>query len=989
MSKTFLADSFDATWDSVVLPWFDANRQRFLTSSDIGVVLVPSLSFAQAVRARLARGRMAFAGIHFWVPSDARRFLGGVFPDLSPAADRETLRIVMAAAAADALAADPELLSARSVEADPGALLQSLDRLADAGWTHAELGDEQLVTIGACFVKRLAAHGLSTVQSRDFEIARRLQAGEFGGRPIGALLVIGFSGAHWSSWPVLESMTRLAKDAQVCLRSPRNDGLGLESTWVGSWEALNGVAEPLICSDLIQDRPTYRYAESLWAPSDLSRKGARSAVDFIVADGIAAEARAAVRQAVCFLQKSAVERVGVLVPGPGALAREIAAGLEQSGVPFWDDLGTPKPGFFEKPAWKALLAFAGTPNCDNFVGLLSAGLIPTALSGVKRSQVESVLRRARTRLFFDDLSLLAEQLAAKPEGTERQVGGCLQSLSKLPDSAAFGVMRAKFVALLASCALESLGERIFGSETGNDSLTDLPVARDSFLAWVTARARTATRAQGEFGRHPYARLVLTSYAQAEGLPWSHVVLAGLNEGSFPPPYSNSAFLGEETIFALNEKVRKLNESSLVMVPGVGVKVAAGKGQILGPVEERWAMQQAFVGVLEETKKRAAALVSVRDENDGGAKLRPGEFFLRLFATDFDRAPTESELRHAAGAYRGIAQPAVAVPAVRHAFDRRRERHAPFDEFMFCFRRDDPHPVRLSASRWESALTYPAEVWCTGALGLSLAQANNELPWNLTIGEWAHLWLASAGGPNGVVILNRAEGHFRRSVDAAAVGTLESVQSLLARAGRELPRWWLAAFEKARLYARQLADSLDAVSPKEWPAFACEISLPKNAGVETAQGRLHVFGRMDLVFFDRSAPTVEALLAMGARCWLHDFKSGKNNPLSSKRLAGGEGVQLALYALGLADAGAADVLLTLLKPGAAAVNQLSLAEVRGHNVMWQHLQRLQATGQFGQLEALRDEFRPGAQFPLATLAVPVDVLLSKWRLTHPELAGAEN
>ena len=88
-------------------------------------------------------------------------------------------------------------------------------------------------------------------------------------------------------------------------------------------------------------------------------------------------------------------------------------------------------------------------------------------------------------------------------------------------------------------------------------------------------------------------------------------------------------------------------------------------------------------------------------------------------------------------------------------------------------------------------------------------------------------------------------------------------------------------------------------------------------------------------------------------------------------------------------GAADVLLTLLKPGAAAVNQLSLAEVRGHNVMWQHLQRLQATGQFGQLEALRDEFRPGAQFPLATLAVPVDVLLSKWRLTHPELAGAEN
>ena len=984
MPKTYLADSFDATWESVVLPWFEANRRRFLTSTDIGVVMVPSLSFAQAVRARLARARMAFAGVHFWVASDARRFLGGIFPELPPAADKETLRLVMAAAAADALAADPELLSARSVAADPGALLQSLDRLADAGWTHEELGDEQLVAIGACFNERLAAHGLTTVQRRDFEIVRRLQSGEFGGKPIGGLLIIGFSGAHWGCWPVLESITRLARETHVCLRSPRNDGLGLESAWVGSWEALNGVAEPLAPVDLIQDRPTYRYAESIWAPSDLGRKFRGRAMDFVVADGIGAQARGAVRQAIAFLEKSAVERVGILVPGPGALAREIAAGLEAIGVPFWDDLGTPRPGFFERAAWKSFLALAGAPSCETFVGILSAGLFPVALRDVKRSEVERMLRKARTRLFFEDLSLIAEHLAAKDDAVEKQVGSCLQTLPALPETGSFGGMRERFEALLKACALESVANRIFASDSGTDPLRALPVAREAFLAWVTARACTATRAQGECGRHSYARLVLTSYRQAEGLPWSHVVLAGLNEGSFPPPYSNSAFLGEETIFALNEKVRKLNESSLVVVPGAGVRVTAGKGQILGPVEERWAVQQSFVGILEETKKRGAAFVSVRDENDSNAKMRPGEFFLRLFQADFDRSPRESELARVAGDYRGLLELPTAVPSVRQAFDRRRDRSRPFDEFMFCFREDDPGKVRLSASRWEVALVYPAEVWCNGALGLALGQTNAELPWNLTVGEWAHAWLATAGGANGTVVVDRAEGHFRRAVDTAAGGTLNATEVLLKRAGREIPRWWLAAFEKARRLARQIADALDTVSTKEWPAFACEVDLLKRAGVNLEAGRLDVFGRMDLVFFDRTGATVEVLLAMGARCWLHDFKSGKNNPLSSKRLATGEGIQLALYALGLADAGSEDVNLTLLKPGAEAVNQLSLAEVRGHGVLWEHLLRLQQTGRFGQLEKLRDEFRAGAEFPLATLAVPTDVLLAKWQLTHPDL-----
>jgi hypothetical protein len=53
-----------------------------------------------------------------------------------------------------------------------------------------------------------------------------------------------------------------------------------------------------------------------------------------------------------------------------------------------------------------------------------------------------------------------------------------------------------------------------------------------------------------------------------------------------------------------------------------------------------------------------------------------------------------------------------------------------------------------------------------------------------------------------------------------------------------------------------------------------------------------------------------------------------------------------------------------------------------------LLRMQETGTFGMLGALRSEFGFSQDYPLATLSIEPDILVEKWLKTNPEMTPAE-
>jgi hypothetical protein len=903
-------------------------------------------------------------------------------PDLPQPADKAILSMVLSAAAAELFREDPDFLSAKAISDHPDSLLKSLDRLADGGWNYAELGDDALVVIARRFTERLAALGLTTVQARDFEGVRRLREQPPAEKPISRLLVLGFSSIHWPLWPTLEAASRLSSETIVCLRPPCNDSLGLDASWIGSWEGLLGPAEMPPPDALIQDRPTYRYGEAIWAPGPA--QAAARAVSFTPATNLAAQARAAVRHAIAFLSRPGATRVGILVPGQGPLAREIIASLEAMQVPFWNDVGTIEPGFFESAAWKAVVAFHQTPTTDHFLAALGAGARLAGFPDLPREQIAQVLYKHRTAAFLDDFPSLAAHMADFGTGRSKTLGQFLSALLPIPDSGTFAELTRAFSGVLKTWGWDKAASFLFSEANLPAQVASLTVTRDAFLAYVTCRATSSTRGPGDFGNNFYAPLIVSTYKRADGLSWDFLVLTGLNEGTYPPPFTDSTFLGESTIFELNSKVRRLNAKSVRHLRDETMEVVPGKAMILGPVEERWATQQTFINALIETNHEAAALMSLHDETDGGDELQPSDFFAALFAADYGRAPTPDELRAAAQDFRASAAAPVIEDQVRHAFDTRRNPLLPIDEYSFSYRAEDPRQVRIGASGLEKTFSRPAETWLRGALRLHVRSEVQDMPWSLSIGEWCHAWLASAGGKPGAVRNNRSNGHFLASVEKAAADQLAQMAGFYAARSRELPRWWLAAHEKALCWSRLFANSLDSISVEAWPAFTCEISISENTGWSLPVGRIEFPIRCDIIFFDRAGSTVPELLAVKAKAWIIDYKSGANLPLSNKALDSGGGAQPALYALGLHDLGASDVSATLLKPGAELAAQLTLHDILQHQPLWEHLLLLQTTGRFGQLEAIRSDFVATATFPLATLPISQKTLRAKHRLTFPSL-----
>jgi len=1012
-TKLYQANHFETLWHGAILAWFEQSCSNSWRRSEPTAVLVPSRSFGFFLKSRLVESGDGFAGIPFWTPGECRAWLLGRFPDTRPLASRENLHLMLAVAAEQQT---PLSTLAQAVAKDPSNLMRCLDQVSSAGWDHAsdlvnfeEIVGKSLISVTDSFSSMLGKSGYQTIQEADDWLAKQvIQAGPM----LNSVLVIGFYGAHWPFWRLLNAAVNTAQQAVVCLSQPRYHAEKIDQLWISSWEENFQPAAQLPELDTRPTQPFSVLADKMQhGLGEVAQKkeGSQPRVIFHIGRNIREQARAIIAQTLAFLSDPGCSRLGIIFPGYGALSREVATLLAGLKIPHNDALGHFVSSAPESTAfWQSWLTLQRRPRLGNFIRFLRACPRTLLFFHGNHQNMEKALRRAFHELLVDDLPVLIAYLKQSVNQEDQAVGVFVESWPIFPD----GATVAEFM-VHTRTTLDKLGlseQASFIMECAGTLSVSLKTAfsRHIFLNWLSEVNDSRQRTRDEWGEHPFARVQILPCMQAEGQSWSHLILAGLNEGEWPPRLEPSGLLDERTINRLNSKVL------LVGSQGQGhVTVRSGHGICLGPFEQHLLAQRQFYDLIESVETGLCVCASMTNESISGRSWAPGEFLTKLYFVECGQPLSDEAMAQlqsntanwiqSSSLFGAVMKPDdPSIRQTRSAYQARRDGSKPFGEYEFALKSRPKKAIILPCNEWEKALKYPSEIWLKRVLGVEPDSMDlDEDRWPLAIGTWVHHWLKygvyfSTTDETSTASAKRSEfvpfpegNKLVIHIQKAAHHTRQRIIQAFEDGGRTVPSWWIAGWRKAVWMANQLATGIHQIQssrlpyslPPDWSMVAAEFSIPNDLVVPINAGHiLRLNGQMDLLLA-KNPPGDQGRPLAGSNLWVVDFKTGDNKLLSRSELAKGNGVQVALYALALHALGADKVALSISNPHQSLEAQLELEDVLSLTRLWEGLCHMQDTAIFGMRGELRPDFTRGAEYPLATLEVNPDILEEKRERTH--------
>lgn len=975
--QLLLGGTFEDTWREVARPWFAAAAKTALSSTEPWVVLAPSRAWGHALKARLVAEGLDLGGVFFWTPGEMRDHLRHRLADAPALAVREHLHLLLAA-----VAERSDTAPGRNLAREPGRLLRSLDQLTAAGHDARALGFAPAEKLAGRFAAALRESGWTTVQAYDWQLAHHPPEGA-----VAALLVLGFDAAHWELWPLLHAAARASHACTVVLVPPRSKAELLDQAWIGTWEQAFDAAEPVPAAGA--PSPFANLAHRMENPEGAAKAPAGAAgVEVLVGRNAREQAGAIVAQCLAFLHDPRATRIGVLFPGPGPLSREVSAQLLRYGIPHFDAFGHAAPPPSTALRLHAWVALQHTYRVEPLLRLLDLDA-----DAARPERFEEMLDRAYGDVLVDDLPVVSARLRDLGRPDHLEAARFLARYPRLPAESTLGGMLDATRAAWSALGWTDLLAEVDAQALHVAPLKDRPLTLAAWMDWLSHVAPGAPQVRDADAANPLAVVHLLAYAQAEGLPWSHLVMADLNEGHWPPGADPAGFLSDDRIAELNAGALEQGRQ------GEGhVTARAGRSLILGSAERRDLDRRQFYNLVEAAGVGLALACALESESDSGRVVPPGSFLSHLYFTAFGEPLTEArmqDLRTATADWlaRLPPPPRVEPPEQPSAIDqaaaahRARRAAQAFGPYECAFAKaPPPHKASLSCKEWERAVGDPAGVWLSLYLGVSPAGDFSVTDrWPLTRGTWVHRWLAEALCPVSGRFEQRARGpDIAARVRRAAAATHRAIAHAFTSGGRAEPQWWRARVAHAEWMALQFARRLAEL--KDWPVAATEWTLPAPAHASASRGRLDLRGRIDVLFArEHGAP-------VPAACWVADFKTGNEKALSEKNLAArllqGHGIQVCLYALAIEQAGAREVAVSLLTPDATVAPQAPLEAIRAPAAFWDGLVRMQEGGVFGMRGAVRAEFGVSLELPLATLPIEPDLLEEKWALTHPGLAEEE-
>jgi hypothetical protein len=879
-------------------------------------------------------------------------------------------------------------------------LLRTLDQLGAAGWDFSALNLPALQQIVRRFHRRLELCHFELIHAAD---RRALADAEKSPPLFSNILITGFNAAHWSLWPLLHAAVTSATDATVLLDDPRDEARDLDEAWVGTWEEAFGEATP------VTSPAAPPVGDALFTEAEMRGEEETSTVprSFLVGANTVEQAEAVAQQCRRFLAEADCTSVGIIFSAPGALPRLVTDALTRLGIPHHDGLAHFQPGPFEAIDWQAWLELQQSPRIDSLLQFIN-GLpgreehFPELTPAFERT-----LRSAYAELLVDDLEILQRYCAEGGQESRQAVAAVLQSVSFLPAQARFSHFLDE-----AKKAFDHFGWKDRWAELSRhlgDWVGRLPdeFSRSLFLRWLDEIASTLSAARAAEGDHPYARVQLLTVPQAQNQEWSHMILAGWNEGSWPPR-EKGEFARQDEIDAFNRGIKKINERAVGQGRhGEGhTTVQAGHTLYLGPAEQHQIALRQFETLVESVRHKITLTASLVMEDAPERLWNPSELFTRDYQEARHAPLTQPAMNRLLAETRGWLEKLHPSPKAgsarteqtRIAYDARRDPGSRSGEYDFAFRSAPPFVPTLSVSDFEQLISAPALIWMKKYLGVKAAEENINV-WNTSSGKWVHDWLAAIVSASEQTFASSPTAtEMEKRVCAAAEAKRAQVTALCHAAGKSVPDWWSGAWRNAFFLARALGEKLGAVT--DWPSLATEWKVEGEFPVNGESERtLSLAGRMDLLLA-RTAPAAGSLAT--PELWIIDYKTGAKKALKAgslnaegrraalkKLLLDGTALQLGLYAVAARALGAEAVYVSFLSPIVRPLQpQLSGSDFDSENEIFEALAEMQQTGMFGMHGLLRAAYRFTDDYPLATLAVDSDILEQRWELTHPALVRDE-
>ncbi len=977
-----VAPSVEEAWDDAIAPWFELVVPGAWKHPLPSLVVVPTRGHVNDLKARLIAKGFSHLGLQFVTPASLRALLAR--DDAAPPAKPEQLRLLLAIAATEMedRPNESEALAAKAVARAPALLLRALDRLETAGWKFEELALPSFAPV----IQRLN----ELLKKCDFVLPveidrRRLQKAAGGERKFSHVLITGFDGAHWGDWFLLRAVVELAENATIVLEEPRENFSDIDLCWIGSWEEVCGEAQRAL-------KPARPLGDSLFSEAEMRGKvETTKRFDFLIGTNLSEQAEAITRQCVRYLADEKCTRLGVIFTGKGALPRLVASSLERLEIPHNDGLGHIVPGIFESAAWQAWIELQRAPRLNSLLRFLNALPDPAVVSTKISGQVfEKILRESYKEVLLDDLELLREFCATHAGDKSQSAAEALRALPFLPPRATLAEFLEQTHAALAHLDWKQHALELANVARDWSQRLDAKFSRALFLRWLEETAATSDVARSGAGDHPYARVQLVTVARAQNQEWSHLILAGWNEGAWPPP-AGAEFARPDEIRAFNRGVQQLNKRAARQgSQGEGhTSVRENHSLYLGPGEQRAIALRQFDALLESATEGVTLAASLVQEDAPERFWNPSECFTEIYLKTRGEPLTQTTLKNLQRATALLPKPAAAATDVQQtliAFNTRRDSSKAAGEYDFALRSNESYrPVpKLSVSDLERMVSSPAIIWMKRYLGME-APEDAVNPWAATTGKWVHDWLANIiEARDGRIFsafpsLIKIDKRIRLAADERCA-TLRRLCDLL---GKVVPDWWNSGWLNARYLARHLGAKIGGAKGWEW--MAPELSVGREGAVKIADGvELELHGQIDLVLAQNDAASFA-----GQKIWIVDYKTGAARELKTSdlhdNLVKGTVLQLGLYALAMRELGAAAVSVSILSLFVKSVGpQLTVLDLEPHRNVFADLATMQRTGVFGMKGEIRPAFGYSATYPLATLQIDNDILEDKWALTHPAL-----
>ena len=991
----YVGASFPAAWENVLLPWFERVALASIQNEELVAVVTPFPSTAVFLRSKLLELSIPLLGVRFITPPQLRELL---LADRGLALPlREHLRLLLAIAAESVNSQDVDLAAiARSISIAPDNLLRAFDQVSAAGWNFERTGPPAAREIVRQFEDLVRKCGFQLVHQADRAAAEEAKTAS---ARFNRLLLIGFTAAHWPLWPLLQSAAFSARHTTVVLEYPREQTRAADESWIGTWEENFESAAPIV------DRTerTRPFAELIRPADTTVAFQAREKLHFLVGLNATEQAQAIVAITLKFLEGKSCDRLGILFPRVGALSRLVSHLLSGAGVPHNDGIGHLAPGEFEGPAWNAWLDLQENHQFEPMLRFLEAN--PELLDGLSIQDVRDKLRSAYRNVLFDDIDVLREYCAQQTEREKLvRVAKLLGTLTFLPAKTTLSGFLAETKTIFSKLKWSDRWTEIHRFAQGWSNNLSTEFSRTIYLRWLKEIVNSFAVIRAPEGGHLYSRVHMLSYAEADTHEWSHLVLAGLNQGEWPQSQSESGFLSDTAIVDLNARATRRGKQ------GEGHSIVEkGKTFLLSVQGERQIALRQFGAALESVEHGLAITASLLQESAPERLWNPSELFSQIyFATE--RRPlsqeTMSMLREKTSAwlkdeklFESVSMENGDVAQTRTAYDARRRGDVPFGEYEFALRESLEREISLRATEWDKVVTTPALIWLKTYLGIENQEPDLN-QWNAAIGTWVHDWLAqiAATTEENVFVDFPPSDEMHERIAQAARRFRKTIVDLCAACGRTLPDWWASGWANAFALADCLGSKLAEV--EDWPQVAAEWNLKSPHLVSLHDGsKLRVHGRIDLTLAQTRPKDSQFA---GANVWIVDYKTGNKKALTAsgrtpelrlasvrKKLVRGDAIQLGLYGFAARDLGAAEIKLSILSLRTELDRpQLAIADLAEHSDFWSELYRIQETGVFGLRGLIRSDFGFSPDYPLATLPIDKEFLDEKWVLTHPAFADEE-